>query len=260
MTLTKNITDLDIINNINSIDSSVLNNFIPSGTTIAVKTDGTGDYTKLSDALSYITHKWSNGNVTINLGSGTFTETSAITLPEFNIPKLTISGVSIDSTIVQGVGVSAGGFITSTYNNSEVIIQNICFKNTDTSISGSAICAYNGGNFTVVNCKSVDFRRGIVLTQQDGSFCCRGTLTIENTTATNMQGAIWCNAGNIYFPNGTIVKAKNISYGFTIGAGGFVRSNGLIFNINSVTNRYNITRNTVQEGGMILGTITEGTY
>lgn len=238
-----------------------LSGFIPNGTIIKVGSGSGDDFAKLSDAFNYIAHKWSNGTVTIQLGAETITETEAISsFPECNFPHLLIKGAGVTQTIIECVGRATGGFINSIQTNCDTKFQDICFKNTDTSVSSAAICAYNGGNFNVTNCKSIDFIRGLILTQQGGSFYCGGTLTIENTTATNMQAGVWSNAGNIYFPNGTILKVTNATYGFLMGAGGFVRSNGLIFNINTVTNRYNITRNAVQESGMIIGPITEGTY
>jgi len=84
----------------NKVVYPALNGFLPKGTVISIKTDGTGDFTKLSDAISYLTGKWSNGNVNISLGSGTFTETALIEInaTNFSIPLLIIQGQGIDTT------------------------------------------------------------------------------------------------------------------------------------------------------------------
>ena len=89
-----------------------LSGYIPSGTVISVKTDGTGDFTTLSDAVSSLVGKWSNGTVTISLGNGTFTESSGITLngSYFSIPLIVITGQGKANTTVSYTG-STSNFI-----------------------------------------------------------------------------------------------------------------------------------------------------
>lgn len=78
-------------------------NFIPANTIITIETDGSGDFTKLSDAVDYLTGKWSNGTVTIQLGEGEFVEDDKIINIEnspFNIPTLIVTGSGQDKTNV----------------------------------------------------------------------------------------------------------------------------------------------------------------
>lgn len=133
--------------------------------------------------------------------------------------------------------------------------------NSSPSISGAAIGALNGGSARVFNFKCSDYIRGGFITQQGGTFWLTNTIEVANTAATGMRAAIWCGCGNIYLGSGSTIKVKNIAEnGFLVTGGGIIQCNGATYQINSVTNRYNVTKNTIQEAGIIVGSITEGTY
>ena len=75
-------------------------NFLPNGTILTVELDGSGQFTKLSEAINHLTNKWSNGTVIIQLGQGNFVEENTIDIPEFNIKTLQIIGQGVDKTSI----------------------------------------------------------------------------------------------------------------------------------------------------------------
>lgn len=242
------------------IPSARYENFIPDST-ITVETDGTGDFTTLSAALEYIANKWSNGRVAIILGEGTFTESESITIPRYNFSGLVIQGQGVDKTTLNIPCTNASGAIVVNETRQNIWIQKIFFNNSSPSISGAGICALNGGSARVTDSKFSDYIRGGFITQQGGTFWIGGTNEVANTSATGMRAAIWCGCGNIYLASGSVLKVKNIAEnGLLVTGGGIIQCNGATYQINSVTNRYNVTRNTIQEAGIIIGSITEGTY
>ena len=83
-------------------------NFVPAGTILTVKTDGSGQFTQLSEAINYLTNKWSNGTVTIQLGEGAFDSLTYTT--SSSIPSLVIKGVSQSATTITSVYLTGNGF------------------------------------------------------------------------------------------------------------------------------------------------------
>ena len=82
--------------------------FIPADTILTVKTDGSGQFTNLSEAISYLTGKYSNGTVTIQLGEGAFD--SLTYTSSSSIPLLIIKGVSQSATTITSVNLTGMGF------------------------------------------------------------------------------------------------------------------------------------------------------
>ena len=83
-------------------------NFVPAGTILTVKTDGSGQFTQLSEAINYLTNKWSNGTVTIQLGEGAFDSLTYTT--SSSIPSLVIKGVSQSATTITSVNLIGNAF------------------------------------------------------------------------------------------------------------------------------------------------------
>lgn len=81
---------------------------MPAGTILTVETDGSGQFTQLSEAINYLTNKWSNGNVTIQLGEGAFDSLTYIAVS--SIPLLIIKGVSQSATTIASVNLTGIGF------------------------------------------------------------------------------------------------------------------------------------------------------
>lgn len=107
----------------------IKNSYLAPDTTLTVKTDGTGDFTSLNDAISYLTGKWSTGTVNINIAAGTYTTTSKIDIAgtSFNIPRLIISGASADTTIISCATAQSSGIIRvlNTWNDIRIRLLTI---------------------------------------------------------------------------------------------------------------------------------------
>lgn len=76
--------------------------FLPAGTTITVEADGSGDFETIADAVNFLTGKWSNGAVTIELGTGTFNISNPIIIntDTMNIKRVNIIGKGTSNTII----------------------------------------------------------------------------------------------------------------------------------------------------------------
>ena len=112
------------------------NNFLPAGTTINVKLDGTGDFNNLPDAISYLTGKYSNGMVTVQLGDGVFevSDTVSILGDRFNIPTLRIRGNGVDKTTVKQTGDKT--CFNLEWGQHDVYFQNLKIQNVNKNSTG----------------------------------------------------------------------------------------------------------------------------
>ena len=103
-------------------------NYIPGGTVINIKADGSGDYATIKDAVDSLYHKWSDGEVQIKLDEGTFTLDSQITFngSNCNIPVIKLQGEGKTKTTIQN---SVNNSIDVT-NNIYVMFQNFAYVST----------------------------------------------------------------------------------------------------------------------------------
>ena len=130
-------TDFDVSKGVGG--SSVADdNYLAPDTTLTVKTDGTGDFTSLNDAISYLTGKWSTGTVNINIAAGTYTTTSRIDIAgtSFNIPRLIISGASADTTIISCATAQSSGIIRVLNTWNDIRINKITIQGAGKTASG----------------------------------------------------------------------------------------------------------------------------
>lgn len=243
--LLKNVSLLDMVSTTNSTINDVSktnDNFIPGGTVIHVKLDGSGDFTNLNDAINFLLGKWTNGSITIKLGSGTFTVNSTISIntSSFNIPYLTISGIAGSSII------KAENNVTTLFSLN-ILGTTVCLKDfkgigTD-STKGSLAEIMNG--FCIINnitCES--FWAGIYA---DWS----GVVRIANLTATNCDSGILSNTGSKVSVNGTL-NFTNVGSGLHTENAGIIQAFGLTTNYSNVTYPTNPVSNTPASRGLIL--------
>lgn len=151
-------------------------NFLPTGTIITVETDGSGDFTTLADAVNYLIGKWSNGNVTVQIGTGTFVLNAPleILLDSFDIPRLNINGSGVNNTIIQGNNTNY--IIVTNPGSGHIIFSNIQFYDPDGAISKTSqvlrariqssltigTCTFNKCGFYTYRGCNVDFNSNIV--------------------------------------------------------------------------------------------------
>lgn len=210
-----------------------LSKFIPKDTVITVKTDGTGDFTTLSDAINYLNGKWSNGSVTIKLGVGNFVENQSIALnaANYSIPCLNIFGNSSTNTIIDfsnavtdGIQVWNGQYVNlrkiqikgSGITNEKAGINlgnpNTSCQLEDTIITDFSNCIYadnfskvliSNGTFSFKNCKNAFYATRAEIRTFYGSI-----ITFENIS----EYACRCeNSGiiNCFATNSTYINVVN---------------------------------------------------
>ena len=151
-----------------------LSEFLPSGTTITVKANGTEDFTQLSDALESLVGKWSNGVVTIVIDGAT-TDSQLIDVDRLDIPLLEIKGINSGSITV---AFSTGTYLT--IKNQKMVIHDISLTNTSISASQlyAGIVAMYGSSVRITDCT---FTGCHICAQASGSMDLNGAITINTT-------------------------------------------------------------------------------
>ena len=206
--------------------------FIPADTILTVKTDGSGQFTNLSEAISYLTGKYSNGTVTIQLGEGAFD--SLTYTSSSSIPLLIIKGVSQSATTITSVNLTGMGFC----------------QLTDLSVESTSAPAVSVNDYVHFICKRVKMSvpnatSNVVmvvkhLAKADVDTCIfhsdtkggtgfylatgvpigtYGNCTFENlnTAAYVQYGGILCNKGNNTYTNITNTTNQNVGVSYSNG-------------------------------------------
>lgn len=222
-------------------------NYIPKGTTIDVKTDGSGDYTTIPSALASLVGKWSDGSVTIQLGNGTFdvSSTQQISNTNFNIPKLIIKGSGISNTTIN--------WATTTDHADLFRVSGQKFEIKD--------CTIQHLNGTT----STDYR-GIMSIDNAFTFC-------DNCAFVGINYALWgfragdsafascsfsdcatpvvAEGGNIYIAWATTGTFTNITTALSVSGGGIIKGGYNSFTFTNVTNKVSQTPGTTNVNGWI---------
>ena len=231
-----------------------LSNFIPKGTIISVKTDGSGNFTKLSDAINYLSNKWSNGAVVIQLGTGTFNETEEITINgreslEYNIPWIIVKGNGASNTIVQWNYTTSLNTIYC--NHCSMTFENLTFKNAtySSSISYWGFQARSLSNIIIDTCNFENLSNTI--SASEGSkVTLRGTINITNSRTVAVRGMY---TGEINSFNGVTINMSSCATGLQVSQGSIIRLSAPTLSFNSVTTKCNVTPNTITSDGIVMG-------
>lgn len=182
-------------------------NFVPAGTILTVKTDGSGQFTQLSEAINYLTGKWSNGTVTIQLGEGDFVEENTIDIPEFNIKTLQITGQGVDKTSISCSNTKDYNYvITNTVAN--IRIANLLLKgNINYKLRG--LYANLNGSYLLENVNLYNFERGSLFVDSAKAYL-KGTLNIGSTSTAKVvdTGIQAINGGIISIQSGATINFK----------------------------------------------------
>ena len=178
----------------------------PSGTTLKVASDGSGDFCTVQGALSYATTLGKNDAVTIEVADGTYRE--LLYLRDKN--NLTIKGASRSGTVIaypnnesyatgsgaaasskpsigSTVGVLGGRCLFLAESCDNLVIENLTIENTfwASDHKGQAETIYfNGDNkkLTVENCNLISW--------QD-TFLCKGYVWVHNSLIAGHVDFIW---------------------------------------------------------------------
>lgn len=255
--LTSNVQPLDVINQGNEIvDSSTLSNFLPSGTTITVETDGSGNFTKLRDAVSYLTGKWSNGTVYIQLGNGIFNEGTEVLYINaddgalFNIPSLVIQGNGRNNSIIQFSRVTQGSTIY--IRSGFVTFKNLKVKNEtfDSSLRYWGFTANNVHSaLRVVDCDTENLSNAIV-GGQGARIEIVGTINITNALAAGLAAQT---SAQICSHDSPIINFTNCVFGIRTWHNGLIMLANPTLTFTNVTTKCSQSPNTITADGIITG-------
>lgn len=209
-------------------------NFLPDGKIINIKVDGSGDFTKLSEAIDYLNGKWSNGSITIQFGEGTFQETEPITIDgdKFNISNLNITGVSNVDTILNllnesGICFDLTNKVKVSLNDLKIVASG---NKTSSIIRLNNLCQVISSNLSI----SLISGRGISMI----SSSCRilNSLTVVGQSSTKAGWGCLITTGSVFNCSGTI-KLQNLIYGLVAYKGGLISlGEGSTISSNNVTN------------------------
>lgn len=269
--LTDNVKILDVISNVNNkldissyvVDSALssasenpvqnkvlypsLSGFIPAGTTITVKTDGTGDFTNLQSAISYLTGKWSNGQVTISIAAGTYAPTGQIVLNGSlcSIPYLLITGVSEASTIFNFSSMYVGAFNIIYWSTKLTLLKFTINCAGRTLTPGRGVNIQESSGFVAVSNITVNHSdAGICTLSNSSSHVANCTMHDCNIGMWQATGARVCAISDKFTNiNGNAVQLYK---GATVSLDGTAT-------FTSVNSQYSQSRNTVTENGIIMG-------
>lgn len=225
-----------------------LNGFLPSGTIINVKTDGSGDFTSLADAINYLTGKWSNSIVTIQLGNGTFDITTiSIDTIFFNIPLLIIRGSGISNTTLRCISKDKAAI--TVFDWSSVVFRNFTMDGLNQSDN---ICGIRPDIKSDVKIDNIKFQNMLIgIGALSNNHCeLNGNLSFENVT----YGIDSRYGGNIYLTeSSTGWSFTNCNTAYRVSTGGQIHGTSLSVTYTNVTNKVSQTVGTATNNGWITG-------
>ena len=222
-------------------------NFIPAGTILTVELDGSGQFTSLSEVITYLTNKWSNGTVTIQLGEGDFVEENTIDIPEFNIKTLQIIGRGVDKTSISCSNTKDYNYvITNTVAN--IRIANLLLKgNINYKLRG--LYANLNGSYLLEDVNLQNFERGSLFVDGTKAYL-KGTLNIGSTSTAKVVDT------GIQSINGAIISIQSgAKVHFNKCDGAFYCNGGIISSYPNAQVTYSgVTTGLVPtKGGLFLG-------
>ena len=216
-TMPVNRNSANLVTSFNS--SALLSDFIPSGTIINVKLDGSGDFTTLTDAANYIKGKWSNGGVTIKLSDGTHQVANTLTFSKFdsNIPVLKILGTSRTNTIINSGITSNYNSIIKSENCFNLVVENLTLTcaNYTASTNLGGVCVIGGGFLRATNLDFINVNYPLY-TLPSSTIFLTGTNNFTNGKSVTLS------AGDVRCSHDTTFNIKNFSTAWYAEYGGTV--------------------------------------
>ena len=231
----------------NKVSYPVLSNFIPSNVAINVRSDGTGDFTTIADALTYLEGKWSNGGITLSV-KGTFNISSGIVIDTktFAFPSLAFTGDTVNNTIINYSG--TGTAIKVRGSSIIVRLTNFTLNHTGTSPVGVAFQDFTNG---YIDNATLNFTNTAI----DGITSSRTTLTElgDYINITNATSAIHADQGGKLFAGVmTHSSITNCSTCWQVSNGAILSGVGSTTpTYTNVTNKFSQTVGTATTNGWI---------
>ena len=224
--------------------------YIPANTTYNIKTDGTGDFATIVDALEFLKGKWSDGKICLSLDAGThsFANSNYTYSGMYGSGDMLIyiKGVSKNSTIIDFAGKSL----------------NLEFAN----FIFSDIQLYDSTHSTITHDKVLTVRYGSDITFQNVKFVNGGVQVYKNATVLFDYGNEIHNTGSgIMTTMGgkTIIAndilCKDVRYCFCIDYGGHLSLANVQLSYKNVTKYFGLWRTTPDAHFSQTGVIYSGT-
>jgi hypothetical protein len=224
-------------------------NFLPSGTVIKVELDSSGDFTSLSDAVNYLTGKWSNGSVVIQLGNGTFDIDATINITgyNYNFHKLVIKGNGATNTTINST-LTNSNYIFLIKDRAYIEFLDIAFTKTD----GTQSTSYSGIMFSnadgdIKNCSFQGLTNAVYA--RTGS----KILLYGSTSFSNANIAINCDCSQIVGCWAATSSFTNITTAINVGTGGIINGYNWSQTYTNITNKTSQTVGTPTSNGWITG-------
>lgn len=244
MSLDNNVKVMDVINSVDKLDS----NFIPANTTFHIEADGSGDFATLQEAITYLQGKYSNGQINIHFGNGTFDVQSTVYINKnnFNIPIIMIRGNGADKTTLNFLYDHEWRF------GIEIYKQDTHFMNLHlTTANGRAnhhraLYISCGGNMMVENVTADNFY-DVVITSRGASATLVGTINVSNCN--NLVNAYAGGMANSF--DDTNIIANNVYEVFLATLGGFISISTSNYSGTSVTKKSNVSIGTINSNGYV---------
>lgn len=226
---------------------------LASGTTLTVKTDGSGDFTTIQDAISYLNGKWCEGVVTIQLGNGTFTFDSNLNFNFIAIKRLNLTGSSLGETILSDTRT------TLSSNQYSIRVNMPYFSISKLSLQGSAssyakesigILVESEASLATISNVSIDhFSIGIQSTASKVQIS--NTINISDCGYTGFR----CRGAGVLCSNWAPAITLNTigSYGFAVDYGGIISLTNPNITYTSVSTHTSQTVGTATNDGWITG-------
>lgn len=219
--------------------------YIPENTTYTVKTDGTGDFSLLSEAITFLQNKWSSGTVTIDIGAGTY-EDGKISISQklIGFPDLVIKGAGKDNTIIHNTSTSQAVLISNFRN--KCTFQDLTFENTNVTTPFS-VFQLDFANATIKNVKLENGQYTLFVGGGYSQLVMNGTVDIQNSSTAaigvQQQSSILANQITLNIDTAPLAISILRLATFIFAAG--------TQNYTSVTTQYSQTVNTITKEGCI---------
>lgn len=226
-------------------------NYIPTGTTLTIEEDGTGDFNTLNEAIAYLDDKWSIGNITIKFGEGTFVHSEPVSIRggnRFFCPLLTVVGEGADKTILKFTHNTFTHAIR-VYNTTAFDLRKLTVKRDggDKSTDLRGILAAENAEVLLSNV-TTDGCNYAVDAQQNATISLIANINIKNCNL-----GIGAEGGIVGGNWGVATTFDNVTTAFYVYGGGIIKVPFPTYTATNVTNISSQTVGTATNNGWITG-------
>ena len=223
-----------------------LSDFIPAGTVINVGASRT--HTTLTSALNSLANKWSNGQVTIKLDDGTYTEKLNISLVNA-IPLIQVLGTSRNNTIIH-YEPTGDWEIHCTISGGSFLFSTLTFSGSN-SKNSEGMMLDNCANIQLQNVSFKNYQYGCLEVSMGSNATLKDSISFENVGTAGTIAVFTNTGGNVTSSAEASISINNFGTGFSTSSGGKVCLFLPSMTFTNVTTQYNpaINTNTTSQTG-----------